>query len=63
MAYIDTLRIILPEDMKIEFLHMRNWPRTFDSWVKKRKEELLIQKAGLVVQMNVESEQVFAEVE
>jgi len=55
MAYIDTLRVILPEDMKIEFLHMRNWPRTFDSWVKKRKEELLIQKANLVVEMGVES--------
>jgi len=36
-------------------LHMRNWPRTFDSWVKKRKEELLIQKANLVVEMGVES--------
>jgi len=63
MAYIDTLRVIMPEQVKIDFLHMRNWPRTFDTWVKKRKEELLIQKAGLIVAMNTQTDEVFAEVE
>lgn len=63
MAYIDTLRVILPEQMKIDFLHMRNWPRTFDTWVKKRKEELLIQKAGLVVAMNTQTDEIFSEIE
>jgi hypothetical protein len=63
MAYIDTLRVILPEQMKIDFLHMRNWPRTFDTWVKKRKEELLIQKSELIVMMNDQTAEIFVEVD
>ena len=35
--YIDSIKIMFPEEMKLRFLHMRNWPRTFDSWLKSRK--------------------------
>ena len=42
---------------------MRNWPRTFDSWVKNRKAELLLQKDELINQMNKQTTEVFAEVE
>jgi hypothetical protein len=35
--FIDSIRIILPEEMKINFLHMRNWPKKFDTWISNRK--------------------------
>ena len=61
--YIDSIRIIFPEDMKIQFLHMRNWPRTFDGWLKNRKNQLLLQKQALIQSMQVETDNVFFMVE
>ena len=39
--FIDSIRIILPEEMKINFLHMRNWPKKFDTWISNRKNQLI----------------------
>jgi hypothetical protein len=41
IGFIDSIKIYFPVEMRIEFLHMRNWPRTFDQWILNRKNKLL----------------------
>jgi hypothetical protein len=49
---------MLPNDMKFRFYHLLNWPRTFDVWLIKRKQELIETKGQLIQQMQQECEQV-----
>lgn len=56
MEFIDSCLVMLPVEMKIEFLHMRNWSRTFDSWILQRKQRLLKQKQQLIEEMQIKQE-------
>lgn len=49
--YIDSVGVMLPDDMKFRFYHMLNWPRTFDVWLIKRKQELIETKGQLIAKM------------
>lgn len=46
------MQIIFPDKDFREYLNIRNWPRTFNSWIQIRKEELMAQKQKLVEEMN-----------
>ena len=60
--YILTVKVMFEECFVIEFLHIRNWPRSFDMWVMTRKEELEAKKMTLIEEMASETENVFAQV-
>jgi hypothetical protein len=40
--FIDSLRVEFPLDTRFDFWNMRNWPRTFDSWIRDRREQLIL---------------------
>ena len=40
MKFIYKLKIIFDQDTMMKFLNIRNWPRTFDSWIQNRKRQL-----------------------
>jgi len=35
--YIYSLRVLFKDEIVMEFLHIRNWPRSFEQWIKNRK--------------------------
>jgi len=39
--FIESLKILFPEDTMIRYWHLRNWPRTIDTWIKQRTQQLL----------------------
>ena len=43
----------------IDFLNIRNWPRSFNKWIQVRKQQLLDQKNKLIEEMRAETNQVF----
>ena len=47
MEYIERVEIKVPDEQYVEYLHMRNWPRTFRHYIDVRKEELLSKKDNL----------------
>jgi hypothetical protein len=66
MDYIESLRIMFigekDSDMYQTYLYLRNWPRTFASFIKSKKQELIDIKEQLIKKMDEETKQVFAEV-
>lgn len=46
----------------MEFLQIRNWPRSFQKWILTRKEELQAQRAKLVQEMKQETNGVFLKI-
>lgn len=34
--FIESLKILFPEETMIRYWHLRNWPRTIDTWIKQR---------------------------
>lgn len=59
MDYLEEVNIIFADNHYFEFLEMRNWPRTFQAYIKERKTELLAKKEDLYNQMNEEINEVF----
>lgn len=49
--YIDSLKIIMPIELRMRFWNMRNWPRMFKVWLKNRQNVLLAQKERLIIDM------------
>ena len=37
MLFIDSVKIMFDDEDYIEFLNIRNWPRSFNKWVEVRK--------------------------
>ena len=46
------------DDDYLEFLNIRNWPRSFNKWILVRKQELLDQKKKLIQEMEEETNEV-----
>ena len=44
MLFIDSVQIMFEDDQYLDFLNIRNWPRSFNTWILVRKEQLLEQK-------------------
>mmetsp|Transcript_42651 Transcript_42651/g.65424 ORF Transcript_42651/g.65424 Transcript_42651/m.65424 type:complete len:82 (+) Transcript_42651:667-912(+) len=52
MDYMERVEIISPGEQYTEYLHIRNWPRTFRHYIDVRKEELLSKKDNLYQEMS-----------
>jgi hypothetical protein len=63
MEYLDTIEIIFPGDQYYDFLHIRNWPYTFKTYIEVRKADLLSKKDGLYQEMSNEIQQIFEQIE
>ena len=38
MLFIDSVQIMFEDDQYMDFLNIRNWPRSFNTWILVRKE-------------------------
>lgn len=63
MEYLDGIEIIFPGDDYFDFLHIRNWPYTFKTYIEERKSDLLSKKDGLYQEMSNEIGQIFGQIE
>ena len=63
MEYIESVKVMFPDHQYQEFLHMRNWPRAFKSYIEVRREELLSQKDSLYQKMSREIDEIFVKIE
>lgn len=59
MHFIDSVQVMFDDDQYLDFLNIRNWPRSFNQWIQVRKEQLLDQKRKLIDEMKEETNQVF----
>jgi hypothetical protein len=62
MEYLDNIEIIFPGDQYYEFLHIRNWPYTFKTYIEERKADLLSKKDGLYQEMSNEIGEIFDQI-
>jgi hypothetical protein len=64
MDYIESLRIMFVGEkdggMYEQYLFLRNWPRTFASFIRTKKQELIDIKEQKIKEMDQETKQVFA---
>jgi hypothetical protein len=63
MEYLDSIEIIFPGEQYFDFLHIRNWPYTFKTYIEERKCDLLSKKDGLYQEMSNEIGQIFGQIE
>ena len=40
MIFIDSVEIMFEDNQYMDFLKIRNWPRSFQKWIETRREEL-----------------------
>ena len=59
MLFIDSVKVMFDDDQYLDFLNIRNWPRSFNQWIQLRKEQLLDQKRKLIEEMKEETNNVF----
>ena len=59
MVFIDSVKVMFDDDQYLDFLNIRNWPRSFNQWIQLRKEQLLDQKRKLIEEMKEETNNVF----
>ena len=62
MTYIESVEIIFPGTQYFDFLHIRNWPRTFRAYIENRKVDLLSKKDSLYQEMSVEIADIFGKI-
>lgn len=62
MSYIESVEIIFPGTQYFDFLHIRNWPRTFRAYIENRKVDLLSKKDSLYQEMSVEIAEIFGKI-
>ena len=62
MTYIESVEIIFLGTQYFDFLHIRNWPRTFRAYIENRKVDLLSKKDSLYQEMSVEIAEIFGKI-
>jgi len=62
MQYIERLEIMFKDGQYLEFLHLRNWPKTFREYIERRKLELLSRKDSLSEAMQAEIGEIFNQI-
>jgi hypothetical protein len=62
MEYTERLEIIFENGEYLEFLHLRNWPKTFRDYIERRKLELLSKKDNLFEAMSEDIAKIFNQI-